>query len=330
MENFQIQGHIENAPSELNIQLANNETGQVLDSATVSNGQFSFKGSVDHPKEYRIVYKSAEKKRSHYFWLENTSLNIKGSWDKMDKAEIIGGKEQQLQNALNEKLSYFYTEQKRLVKEEKFDSLNQLFNNLSQTIGDFALENANSYMGIQNLYRTRLKLDKSKLSKALEGLNEEIKTSPYGQSMLLFNETSELELGSEFVNFKAKTLQNEEIDLSKMVASKPTVVIFGGLSCMGERGRTTLKEFQMKHGNKVEVLAFVFARNQQEWINDSNYDLNVKLLSDLRGDHSPVKIKYGVQATPTVYVIGQDGLIKWKSKGYGDQVNEAALALLEK
>ncbi len=330
VDNFQINGHIENAPSELNIQLINSETGQIIESTSNAEGQFNLQGRLEYPSECEIVYKAGEKKRSHYFWLENTPLSIKGNWDKMEEAEIKGGKEQELQKALFERLSAFFPEQNRLIKEEKYDSLNLLFNKRGLAIQDFALENANSYFGVKYLYMNRLNLDKSKLNNVFKSLDEHIMASSYGQSLLLFSEASELDSGSVYVNFKVNTLQNEEIDLSQTIENKPVLIIFGGLSCMGERERATLKEFQKKHGKDIEVLAFAFAKNQKEWSDEANYDLDVKLLSDLKGNHSPVKIKYGVQATPTVYVIDKDGLIKWKSIVYGEMVNEAALALLEK
>jgi len=78
------------------------------------------------------------------------------------------------------------------------------------------------------------------------------------------------------------------------------------------------------------ILAFVFARNRDEWINDSKYEFAIPLLSDLKGDHSPIKIQYGVQATLNVYLLDSNGKVILKSTGLFILTKMVPLFLIQK
>lgn len=183
-------------------------------------------------------------------------------------------------------------------------------------------------MAIEMLYRVRNEVNKDSLGLILEKVDSNILNSKYGKSLSLYSKSLDLDVGSHYMDFTAKTLNGESINISeRLKKEKPILIIFGGLGCMQEHGRKTLKEFHGNYKDDIEVLAFVFARNKDEWIYDSKYPLDIPLLSDMKGDHSPIKIKYDVQATPTVFLINKEGNIILKSIGYGSHVNEAAKKL---
>lgn len=328
-DGFTLKGEITNAPQDVKLFLKNEETGQLVDSGQIREGKFTFTGAVPHPSSFSLRYQSEGENHTHLLWLENTKINLKADWSAMDSPRIEGGPEQSLANGLKKAQSFFDTEQKRLVEEQKYDSINALINRLSDSTIAFASEHANSYMGVQNLYRVRNKIGRRLLGGLIEKLDEKILESPYGQSLQLHYQSPPLDSGAAFIDFEAPTLEGDNIRLSEVLEEKPALLIFGGLSCMGKQGRELLRSFHEEYGDQIAILPFVFARNRDEWIDDGRFQLDIPLLSDMKGDHSPVKIKYGVQITPTTYVVNRQGIIVWNSPGYWPAVNEAAKKLLQ-
>lgn len=330
-QDYQINGEINNAPEGTKVYFVNDHSGITEDSTIIVNDSFSFSGRTPYPQRYSFVYKLGTEEFKHFAWIENCEILIKGEWGQLENISIQGGLEQNISHGMTEASSFFHPEFKRLLKENKSDSIPLLIKKLSRTLADYAITNCNSYVAIEQLYRTRNDLDKETIGLVIKNLTPKIRNSPYGKSLILHYESPVLIEGDLYQDFTASTLAGESIMISKLLEKgKPIMIIFGGLSCMQEHGRSTLKQFVNKYKDDIEILGFVFARNREEWIYDAQYDLNIRLLSDMKGDHSPIKIKYGVQVTPTVYVIDKNGKIVLKSLGYDESVNSVAKELIEK
>lgn len=328
---YQINGEIDNAPEGAKIYFVNDHSGMTEDSAVIINDSFSFRGKTPYPQRYSFVYKFALEKFDHFVWVENCEISIKGEWNQLKSVSIQGGQEQDISLGMDEAISFFQPEFNQLLKENKSDSIPLLINKLSKTLADYALKNSNSYVGIEQLYRVRKDLDRETMGTVIKNMTPDIRNSPYGKSLILHYNSPILNEGDMYQDFTASTLAGGSIKISELLeGGKPILIIFGGLGCMQEHGRSSLKQFVKEYGNYIEVLAFVFARNRDEWINDTKFDLGIPLLSDMKGDHSPIKIKYAVQATPTTYLFDKNGTIVMKSLGYGESVNNMAKKLIEK
>ena len=246
----------------------------------------------------------------------------------MENISIKGSHEQSIAEGLDQAASFFQPELNRLMEENKQDSISSLIERLSNEITEYAIRNYNSFVSAEQLYRVRNELNEDTLGNIITKLDTEILNSPYGKSLVLHHNSHIPEEGDFYVDFSAKTLTGELVSVSQILKKRnPILIIFGGLGCMGQNGRSILKEFHEQYNNEITILAFVFARNRDEWINDSKYELEIPLLSDLKGDHSPIKIQYGVQATPTVYLLDSNGKVILKSTGYGEYVNSVAKKL---
>ncbi len=327
---YQINGKINNAPEGTKVYFVNDHSGIIEDSTIIVNNSFSITGRTAYPQRYSFVYKFGLEEFKHFVWVENCEILIKGEWNQFENISIQAGQEQKISLGMDEASSFFQPEFNRLLKENKHDSIPLLIKKLSKTLADYAIKNSNSYVGIEQLYRVRNDLDKKSIGLIIENMTPAIRNSPYGKSLILHYESPILSEGDMYQDFTASTLAGESIMISKLLEKgNPILIIFGGLSCMQEHGRSSLKQFVNKYGNDIEVLTFVFARNREEWIFDANYDLDILLLSDMKGDHSPIKIKYAVQATPTVYLIDKNGNIVLKSFGYGESVNTVAKELIK-
>ena len=328
---YTITGKIEDISKQIKIYLKNDHTGVAVDSTETHDGNFSFKGLTEFPQRYSLTYKSDEGEQSHFLWIENTTIEIIGKLKDIKSVKIKAGREQKLVEEMGIGSSFFYPEYRRLIKENKNDSIRFLIKKLTKAHLDFSVKNANSYMAIEMLYRARNEVSKDSLGKILMNIDSAILNSEYGKSLQLYAKSSNLEVGSPYVDFTTETLEGTKISISELLKKeKPLLIIFGGLGCMQEHGRKILKNFHDTYKEDIEILAFVFARNEKEWIIDANYPLDITLVSDMKGDHSPIKIQYDVQVTPTVFLINKEGIITFKSLGYGNDVNEAAKKLFFK
>lgn len=318
-------------PEGTQVYLVNDHSGITEDSTIITNSRFEFKGETPYPQRYSIVYSFNSKNHNHFVWIENKKIVIKGEWNELENVSIKGSYEQRIAEGLDEAASFFQPELNRLVKEDKQDSISSLIKQLSKVITEYAINNYNSFVSVEQLYRVRNDLNKDTLGKIIKKLDPEILNSPYGKSLVLHYKSNIPDEGDFYEDFSANTLTGESLTASQVLKTgKPILIIFGGLGCMGQNGRSILKKFDEKYKNDITILAFVFARNRDEWISDSKYELDITLLSDLKGDHSPIKIKYGVQVTPTVYLLDINGKIILKSSGYGEFVNSVAKELFEK
>jgi len=327
---FVLNGTLLDAPEKLNIYLRNDHTGILEDSTQITNKSFQFEGTTPHPQRYSILYKTDTISLMHYIWIENTQLEIYGTLKDFNTIKIKAGKEQQIAEQMKTKSAFFEPEYKRLVNEQKYDSIGALIERLHQSNLSFCINHLNSYFSVETLYKLRKKISKDSLNKLLSHMKDDLRHSNYAKSLELHSKSPDLEVGMYFLDFDAITLSGKKLTISELLnEEKPIMLIFGGLGCMGNRGRKALGKFYNLYKHEIHILPFIFARNREEWNKDSEYASGIQVFSDMKGDHSPVKIKYHVQTTPTVYIIDRKGVIRWISEGYGEIVNDAAIKLIE-
>jgi hypothetical protein len=338
---FVLKGNIIAPPNGAKVYLVNDESGLVEDSLAIENGQFNFRGKVPYPKTYTLKFISDSGSQGFDLWVDNVEINLDGDWGNLGQMTVLGSTQQDLKKMEDDAIAFFNPEMARLQKENKQDSIPQLLDRLTEVITEFAVKHSNTYYGVSRLYALRERMDRNLLSQTVKNIQPEILESAYGKSLLLHLQFPELTEGDAYIDFSVPSLQGNNYSISQYLQEKkPVLLILGGLGCMGNRGRELLKSFQQDYGDEVGILAFVFARNKREMEGDikcsknvnncSFLDLNVPLISDLRGDHSPIKIRYGVQTTPTVYVIDPNGTIRLKTIGYYPGVNDVLLSLIKK
>lgn len=336
---FVLEGFLNGMPEKTEVYLINDDNGLVEDSLKVENGEFKFKGRVPYPKTYTLEFVSGSVQQSYELWVENTRINLEGEWDNLEQMMVSGSSQQDLKRLEDETIAFFNPEMARLQKENKQDSIPQLLDRLTEVITEFAVKRSNTYYGVSRLYALRERMDRERLSQTVKKIDPEILESDYGKSLLMHLKHPELKEGDTYVDFSVPSIKGSELSISQYLnENKPVLLILGGLGCMGNNGRELLKSFHQNYGDKVGILAFVFARNKSEMEGDikcskgvnncSFLDIDVPLISDLKGDHSPIKIRYGVQTTPTVYVIDPQGKIRLKRMGYNPAVNDLVITIL--
>jgi len=327
---YTINGEIDNVQDQIKVYLKNNETMTIEDSTIINNnGYFHFKGVVEYPQKHSIIYKSKKGEKMHNLWIENTAIKITGTLNNLKDINILAGQEQKLSDEMYKKWSsFFYPKYNRLIKEKKYDSIHSLVNKAARVRLDFCIQNLNSYVAMESIYLNRNGISKDSLALILKDINSSILKSKYGQSLVLYSKSPDLKANESYIDFIAKTDKGVNIQISELLKNnKPILLIFGGLGCMGESGRKILKEFHKNYNDKIEIL--VFSSNKDEFYKGFKYDMDITLITDMKGDHSPIKIQYDIVATPTVFLINKEGIITLKSLGYGKNVNKEALKLLK-
>ncbi|TJY37812.1 TlpA family protein disulfide reductase [Pontimicrobium aquaticum] len=237
--------------------------------------------------------------------------------------------EDSIKDVIDKRYTHFFSEFGRLSKEKKHDSLTLLRKNLAKDILDLSLKNPNSKLTIEELYKFRLYIDKKAITKVLNNVSAKLKNNPYVQVLNAYTHSKTLNVGDLYTDISAKSLKGREIKISNILnQNKPLLIILGGLYCMREHGRKILKNFHNEYGDKINILNYFFTDSKEEWIKESKYNLDIPLLSDLKGDFSPIKVIYDVQNTPTVYLFNKKGEIVLKQTGYGEDVNKIAKSLI--
>ncbi len=207
---------------------------------------------------------------------------------------------------------------------EKSDSLNLILKQIediaSQKNRAAALKYASVPSGLQRLFMVRLDIPKDTLMKAFNELPKKMQESDYGKSLLLHIQSEQIEEGDSYYDFEAVDSKGEEFRLSAL-DNKNILLIYDGLACMGESGRTFLKNlYQSSNRDDFQIVVYGKCSNIKQLKNlKSQYDVDYILVSDFLNDHSPVKIMYGAQVVPTCFLINQDRKVIIKSIGLPEE-----------
>ncbi len=215
---------------------------------------------------------------------------------------------------------------------EKKDSLivasDQVLAIASKKNKEAAMKYASVPSGLQRLYMVRLDISKDILLSILKSLPEDMQMSPYGKSLFYHIESEQIKEGSAYYDFKATDTEGKDFVLSSL-KGKNILLLYGGLGCMGKIGRDYLNEiYQETNRDHFEIVVYC-PNSDLENLQKVRieYPCGFLLISDFQQDHTPVKILYGAQATPTCFFIDQQGIVKMKTTGlHQDRVNQ----LLEK
>tara|TARA_B100000809_G_scaffold262926_1_gene314988 strand:+ start:1685 stop:2512 length:828 start_codon:yes stop_codon:yes gene_type:complete len=211
---------------------------------------------------------------------------------------------------------------------EKKDSLLIVANQLDKSAKIENIETAIKYAsvpsGFKRLYMVRLDIPKETLLSVLEKLPIETQESSYGESIKLHINSKQIQEGDDFYNFQAIDSNGNPFQLSNL-KGKDILLLYGGLDCIRENGRTFLKNYY-NNVNRDDYKVIVF--NSSSNIHDlktlkNKYNLDFIFVDDFQKDHSPMKIIYGAHATPTCFLINNNGKITKKSIGLPEkELNE--------
>lgn len=200
---------------------------------------------------------------------------------------------------------------------EKRDSLraesNRIYDEANAANVAAAIKYVTTPSGIHRLFMVRLDLPKEQIKSVLDTLTGKSKESKYYKGLIRHVETSQLQVGDQYSDLNLYDSKGKRVKLSNLIDSKKTILIFGGLDCMGKDSRNFLRGLIAEGRN---MILFVQAANLNELKGVvTSYPMDATFVSDFNADMSEMKIIYGTQATPTVFIIDGDGKIIYKETG---------------
>ncbi|MCC8172595.1 MAG: hypothetical protein LIP00_12625 [Parabacteroides sp.] len=203
---------------------------------------------------------------------------------------------------------------------DKRDSIQRVFDEMSRKTFEKNIELAIKYAlvpsGLQRLYMVRLDLPKDTLKSILDSLSPEMQESFYGETLRQHLQTGQIEAGDSIYAFPCVQTDGTSFDWS-CTNGKQVLILYGGLGCMGKNGRDEL-ELLYKQTSRNNLLVIVYwPCSSLKYLQQvkEEYPSDYIFVSDFKQDASPMKIKYGVQATPTCFLTDKQHIVKVKCTG---------------
>ena len=200
------------------------------------------------------------------------------------------------------------------------DSIINVYNVILEKANQKNIELAFKYActpsGLQRLFMVRNHVSKDSLAKVLNTLPEEMQKSEAGLNIKAHLETEQLAKGDALYAFPCQDEEGEAFNWETL-KGKQVLLLYGGLGCMGNEGREALKHLY-EHTSRKDLEIIVY------WPSSSleklqairkQYPSDYIFISDFKQDASPMKIKYGCQATPTCFLTDKNHQIVVKSEG---------------
>lgn len=201
---------------------------------------------------------------------------------------------------------------------------NIMFEKANRKNIELAFKYANTPSGLQRLFMVRNNVSKDSLAKVLDTLPEEMQKTETGLNIKAHLETEQLAKGDALYAFPCQDEEGEAFNWETL-KGKQVLLLYGGLGCMGSEGREALKHLYEQTSRKnIEIIVY--------WPSSSlenlqairkQYPSDYIFISDFKQDASPMKIKYGCQATPTCFLTDKNHQIVVKCEGLDiDEFNE--------
>ena len=329
---FKIKGHINGINDSTLIKLYDIDRQFTIDSTFSTNGNFILKGIVENPTSCWIQAKN----KSTTIQVENVEMTFKSSIENLRlDSKVTGGIEQELQNKLKELqrphdkiyleaydslINKKYTndiEKKKLIKQ-----FNESQSASQRIYVNFGKENSNSYLGLNIVYMNRKRIPKDSLKLIYQNLKIPFKETTTAKALKIFLYEDIVKAGSQYINFDAKTIDNNNFKLSS-IKNKYIYLSFWSSGCAPCRMENKFFSRNIDSIPKdLAIVSFSIDKNLELWKKASASDnISWHNVSDHEGYKGGVKTQYGVQAIPTSFLIDKKGTIIKKFTGYDPEKN---------
>lgn len=331
-EGFTISGYIEGIKDSTLITLYDLDQQIDLDSSISNNGEFVLTGVVEQPTGCWI---RCEGEYAN-IQVENVEISFKSPIKDMHLySEIVGGREQELQNELKTlqrpydlMFSYAYDSlvNQKYSNEIEMQNLIKRFNGSQSTSHEiyvnYGIQHSDSYMGLNIVYMNRNSIPQDTLLSIYNCLPTTMKETQVANALSVFLFEESAKESSPFIDFEAQTIDGEEFKLSSL-KGKYIYLCFWSAGCAPCRMEN---KFISKHFSEVpkelSIVSFSIDKNIDAWQNASEADSIIwHNVSDNEGTKGRIKTQYQVQAIPTSFLIDKEGIIVRKFKGFDQNRN---------
>ena len=182
---------------------------------------------------------------------------------------------------------------------------------------DLAIEYSATPSGLKRCFMLRLDIEKDTLQNILSKLPHDLRKSECAKAIKKHIATEQIEVGMEFFPIDAVNADGHKIAWNEY-RNKNILLIYGGLGCMGRSGRRELVSLRKEYTDDNLAIIIYYSVSTLEELKEfrNQYSDDYIFISELMSDYSPFKIKYGVQSTPTCFVIDKSGMVVLKTIGF--------------
>ncbi|WP_300729786.1 TlpA disulfide reductase family protein [uncultured Bacteroides sp.] len=284
---YEIQGQIDDVDSgTIYLKCYRDGNFQIVDSATVNGGSFTFKGNTDQPLVYGLTT-SAESRRPLSFLIGNEKIQTRLN-ESEKKIEVTG-------SLLND----------QLVQNSQIASLD----NIDSLIRKDPRSIANAYLFVRNFAP---QMDYNQIQTIRSQFDGSLKGSEYMNRIdTLLSQLKNLQIGATAPDFTLPDTLGNPITLSSLRGNYVLIDFWASWcpDCRKENPNVVAAHKQFNNNNLI-FLGISLDTKKEPWLKAIQKDsLAWNHVSDLKGWDSDVAKLYAIKWIPRNYLIDPNGVI---------------------
>ena len=300
-----------------------------VDSAVISDGSFSFAGSLQEPEEVQVSFMNDNYNGGIVFFAENAVIHIKADTASLDKPQIEGSASQKELEAFKKEASVVDMEYEKLnttghdifesgkMTKAIADSLTALSHELDSrkiaVIGAFIKANPNSAIGAWAISKNLLFEPKPEILEPLfNSISATSRNSIYGSVVQqAITSAKATGIGQSAIEFTQPDTSGKPVSLTSF-KGKYTLVDFWASWCGPCRAENpnVVKAYQQYNKKGFEILGVSLDTEKELWIKAIEKDhLAWTQVSDLKAWKNAASQAYGIRGIPFSVLLDKNGVI---------------------